>query len=141
MKRIAIFVLLGPPLGMITGLYGMLPVLNWSLGEPSLIDFHQFALLPLAYVIGLIPALIVGCFDAALAHRKVRGRIVMTTLFAAAACYIPLMTSIGMGFIGGPFLLLFGLIGAVPAAVCSWLGSWLSSRLANKADQTENAAT
>jgi Family of unknown function (DUF5413) len=136
-KRIVIFVLLGPPLGMITGLYGMLPVLNWSLGEPSLIDFHQFVLLPLAYVIGLIPALIVGCFDAALAHRRVRGRIAWTTLFAAVACYIPLMTSIGMGFIGGPFLLLFGLIGAVPAALCSWLGS----RLADKTDQKASATT
>lgn len=121
MKRIVIFVLLGPPLGMITGLYGMLPVLNWSLGEPSLIDFHQFVLLPLAYVIGFVPALIVGCLDAALATRRVRWRIAWTVLFAAAACYIPLMSSITMGFIGGPLLLLFGIIGAVPAALCSWL--------------------
>ena len=112
MKRIVIFVLLGPPLGMMTGLYGMLPVLNWSLGEPSAIDFHQLVLLPLAYVIGFIPALIVGCFDAALAW---------TALFAAAACYIPLMSSISMGFVGGPLIPLFGIIGAAPAALCSWL--------------------
>lgn len=131
MKRIVIFVLLGPPLGMITGLYGMLPALNWSLGEPSLIDFHQFVLLPLAYVIGFIPALIVGCFDAALAARRVRGRIAWTVLFAVAACYIPLMSSITMGFIGGPLLLLFGIIGAVPAALCSWL--------ADKTDQNGSA--
>jgi hypothetical protein len=129
-KRIAIFALLGPPLGMMTGLYGMLPVLNWFLGEPSVIDFHQVVLLPLAYAIGFIPAIIVGCFDAALAHRGIRGRMVWTTLFAAAACYLPLMTSISMGFMRGPLVLLFGIIGAVPAAICSWL--------ANKIGQKQN---
>ncbi len=132
MKRIVIFVLLGPPLGMITGLYGMLPVLNWSLGEPSLLDFHQLVLLPLAYMIGFFPALVVGCFDAALAKRRVRGRIAWTVLFAAAACYIPLMSSIAMGFMGGSFLLLYGIIGAVPAALCSWL--------ADKTDQKARSA-
>jgi hypothetical protein len=28
-----------------------------------------------------------------------------------------------MGFVHGPYVVLFGLIGAVPAALCSWLAA------------------
>jgi hypothetical protein len=28
-----------------------------------------------------------------------------------------------MGFVHGPYVVLFGLIGAVPAALCSWLAT------------------
>jgi len=39
-------------------------VLNWSIGgPPSVVDYHQIVLLPLAYKVGLLPALLVGVFE------------------------------------------------------------------------------
>ena len=49
LRRFLIFALLGPPLGMITRMWGILPVLNWSLGDAAVIDYHQIVLMPLAY--------------------------------------------------------------------------------------------
>src|SRR5271155_4026946 len=39
LRRFLIFALLGPPLGMITGMWGILPVLNWSLRDAAVIDY------------------------------------------------------------------------------------------------------
>jgi hypothetical protein len=63
-SRFLVFALLGPPLGLVTAMWGIVPVLGWSLGDPSVFDYHQFILLPLAYEVGLVPALLVGLFDA-----------------------------------------------------------------------------
>jgi hypothetical protein len=62
MKRFVIFALLGPPLGMITGLWVMLPLLNLAIGarplfEPSTLDWHEVVLLPFAYLMELNSAL------------------------------------------------------------------------------------
>lgn len=35
--------------------------------------------------------------------------------------FMPLLAALTMGFVHGPYLLLFGIIGAVPAAICSWV--------------------
>jgi len=126
MKRLLIFAVLGPPLGLVTGMWGILPVLNWSLGAESVFDYHQIVLLPLAYQVGLIPALLVGVFDGVLAKRDIGYRVVWCALFGFAMSFLPLLSSLAMGFLHGPFVLLFGLLGAVPAAVCSWLaGTWV----------------
>jgi hypothetical protein len=119
-KRFAIFALLAPPLGMAVGMYVMLPLLNGGF-VASTLDWHNIVLLPAAYVIGLIPAMIVGLFDRALAKRLVRRRVLWTAGFAFAASFIPLLPSVAMGFIQTPWILPFGLIGAVPGALCSWL--------------------
>ena len=37
--------------------------------------------------------------------------------------YVPLIGAFWMHFVHGPYLLLFGLIGAVPASVCAWLST------------------
>jgi hypothetical protein len=36
MKRLLIFAVLGPPLGLATGMWGIIPALNWSLVAPLL---------------------------------------------------------------------------------------------------------
>jgi hypothetical protein len=74
-RRFLIFALLGPPLGMITGLWGILPVLNWSLGDATAIDYHQIVLMPLAYQVGVLPALLAAAFDGWLAKRGIRFRV------------------------------------------------------------------
>jgi len=128
MKRLVVFAVLGPPLGLVTGMWGILPVLNWSLGEPSVFDYHQAALLPVAYLVGLVPALLVGVFDGLLARRNIAWRPLWCALFGFAASFLPLLTSFAMGFLHGPFVLLFGLLGAVPAAICSWVAGVLQDR-------------
>ena len=123
MKRILIFGLLGPPLGLFTGMWGILPVLNQLLGESSVFDYHQIVLLPLAYMVGLLPALLVGLFDGILARRNIGYRILWCALCGYAVSFLPVLSSLSMGFVHGPLLLIFGLVGAVPGALCSWITS------------------
>ena len=125
MRRFLIFALLGPPLGMLTGMWVMLPVLNWSQGGPAVFDHHPLDLMPLAYVVGLLPALLAAAFDGVLAKLAVRFRPLWCALFGFAVSFIPLLGALSMGFLHGPLEASLGFLGAVPAAVCSWLsGKW-----------------
>jgi hypothetical protein len=121
MKRLLIFAVLGPPLGLLTGMWGIVPMLNWSLGAPAVFDYHQIGLIPLAYMVGLVPALLAGVFDGILARRNIGYRVLWCALFGYAMSFVPLLSSLSKGFLHGPFLLMFGLLGAVPGAVCSWI--------------------
>lgn len=94
-----------------------------AVGEPSTFDLHQVVLLPACYLVGLIPALLAAWFDHGLAKRNLSWRIALTGLFGYAISYLPLAGAFWMGFLHGPELLWFGLIGAVPATVCAWLSS------------------
>jgi hypothetical protein len=102
-------------------MWGIIPVLNWSLGAPTVFDYHQISLIPLAYMVGLVPALLAGVFDGILARRNIGYRVLWCALFGYAMSFIPLLSSLSMGFLHGPFVLMFGLLGAVPGAVCSWI--------------------
>jgi hypothetical protein len=120
-KRLLIFALLGPPLGLATGLWGLLPIMSAWLGGGSAFDLGQIVLLPLGYMVGLVPALLACGFDETLARLNVRFRVGWTALFGFAASFVPLLGALSMGFLHGPFVLAFGLVGATPASVCSWL--------------------
>ena len=121
MKRLLIFALLGPPLGLFTGLWVILPILNWGLGDKSVFDYHQIVLVPLAYLVGTVPACVAGLVDGFLAGRRVRFGPLWTALFGFVVSFLPLVSSFAAGFIHGPFILVFGFVGALPAFVCSWL--------------------
>ena len=87
---------------------------------------HDFRLLDLvtlslAYTFAVIPALILAWVDQA--FHRLEG----TTIAAAAIAYLA-ARSIGFPFLDYRATLMIGLIGAIPAAVCSWLSS-LSSRV------------
>jgi uncharacterized membrane protein YjgN (DUF898 family) len=114
---------------MVTGMWGIVPVLNGALGGSSVFDYHQFVLLPLAYQVGLLPALLVAAFDGWLARRGVRYRVGWSTLFGFAMSFIPLLGALSMGFLHGPFVAIFGLLGAAPAAACSWLAGKAAARV------------
>jgi hypothetical protein len=64
----------------------------------------------MAYMIGIVPALIVAVFDPVI--RNARYRILWTSPFAYAAGFMPTLARSVLGF---------GLIGAVPGTICSWL--------------------
>jgi hypothetical protein len=117
MRRFLIFAALFPPLAFVV----MLQILNWALGDNSTADYHQLVLLPAAYVIVLLPAMLTALVDDALARRKVSYRILWTTLAGYMFIFVPLLAALLTGSIHGAYLLLFGVIGAVPAAICSWL--------------------
>lgn len=125
MTRFAVFLLLGPPLGFATLFWGLLGTLGIALGEPPPVDAGQIVLLPMAYALGLVPALAAALVDHLLARRRVRARIAWTALASFALAFIPLATSLAAGTIHGPYVLAFGLVGAVPGAICSWLSGVL----------------
>ena len=122
-RRVLTFALLGPPLGLLTGLF----ILSALSADWAGIDSFAGAaiLVMLSYAFGLAPALLTGVFDAVLAKRKADYRPALTAFFGFVAAFIPLATSLAMGFIHGPFVMLFGFVGAVPGAACSWIaGRW-----------------
>ncbi|MDB5377216.1 MAG: hypothetical protein JWR00_1662 [Rubritepida sp.] len=121
MKRFLIFCLPGPPRGFVVGFWGLVPLLNWATGAASVFEWGQLVLLPLAYWMGFIPALLAAVLDRHLTRRGLRWRPAWTALFAFAASFVPLAAAIAMGFLASPWLLIWGLIGAVPGFICSAL--------------------
>lgn len=115
MRRFLIFGLLGPPAGFVVTFFGLLPLIG---GEPSF-DPHGIVLLPLAYFLGLVPALIAAGFDHWLARMASgTGQYGSRPLdSASASCRVAwafLVTP-------SPYFLIYGVIGAVPGFICSWL--------------------
>jgi hypothetical protein len=123
MKRFLIFAAVAPPLGFITAFWVMLQIANWMAGTPSTFDLRQVVLLPTIYAFGVIPALLLAWFDHVLAKRETAHRIVLTASLAYAISYLPLVALAGTKLLHGPTIVLFGLIGAVPAALCAWLAT------------------
>jgi hypothetical protein len=123
MKRFLIFAAVAPPLGFIVAFWVMLQIANWLAGSPITFDVAQIMMLPTIYLVGLTPALLAAWFDHALARRNVPYRIALTALFGYAISYLPFAAAFWIGFGHGPYVLLLGLIGAVPSAVCSWLAA------------------
>jgi hypothetical protein len=123
MKRFLIFAAVAPPLGFIIAFWVMLQIANWMAGAPSTFDLRQVMMLPTIYLFGVIPALLAAWFDHLLATRQMSYRIALTALFAYALSYVPLLGAFQFGFMHEPSVVLVGLIGAVPAAVCSWLAT------------------
>jgi hypothetical protein len=123
MTRFLIFAAMAPPLGFVVAFWVMLQVANWLAGSPGTFDVAQIMMLPTIYLVGLIPALLAAWCDQVLAKRNVPYRIALTALFGYAISYLPLAAAFWIGLTLGPDVLLFGLIGAVPSAVCSWLAA------------------
>ncbi|MCG2668178.1 DUF5413 family protein [Bradyrhizobium sp. GCM10023182] len=121
MRRFVVFAVLFPPLAFIVAFWGMLQILNWALGEKGTADYGQLVLLPLAYMLALLPALLTAVVDDVLARRNIRYRILWTAFAGYVFIFTPLLAALLTGSIHGPHLFLFGIIGAVPAAICSWL--------------------
>jgi hypothetical protein len=121
LERFLIFAFLGPPLGLLTGVCVMLPLLNWSQGGPVVFDYQQLELMPLAYAVGLFPALLAAAFDGVLARLRVGFRPLWCALFGFAVAFIPLVGAKWIGFLHGPLDASLGFLGAAPAGLCSWL--------------------
>jgi hypothetical protein len=138
MNRFLVFGLFGPPLGELVIFFVLMPLLQpFSLNLPAML-----ALLPVAYFTGVIPAMLVGLADHIAAHRgwRLRTRIPLCMAAGFVMAFFPILTSLMMGFIGGPWVLLFGVIGIVPGAICCWLADrWQRSPTAPAADRARRA--
>ena len=80
MTRFLIFAAIAPPLGFVVAFWVMLQVANWLAGSPITFDVAQIMMLPTIYLVGLIPALLAGWFDHALARRNVSYGIALTAV-------------------------------------------------------------
>jgi hypothetical protein len=119
MKRFAIFILLGPPLGMAAG---AAMVAAMSIYSGAKVDFGPAFPKLMGMALGAV--LVISCAswicDLVLAWGFARTRPWWTAAFAFfLAAYLPTPSDL-FGF-EGPMTLWSGIIGAVPAAVCSWL--------------------
>ena len=123
MKRFLIFAAAAPPLGFVIAFWVMLQAANWVAGGPGTFDPAHVVMLPTVYLVGVIPALLVAWFDHVLAKREISYRIALTAVFAYFVSYVPLVGAFRMGFMHEPSVVLLGLVGAVPAAMCSWLAT------------------
>jgi hypothetical protein len=123
-RRLLLFGLLGPPLGFVTGFWVLLQILNMALGEKSTAELGQLGLLPMAYIVGIVPALATGGID----HyfRNWRLGPLFTCLAGYLLGFMPIAPALVMGFIHGPFVLIFGLIGAIPALICALIARMLN---------------
>jgi hypothetical protein len=132
MRRVLIFLLVGPPVGLLVAMLVSIPVLNVATGGPPNIDAMALVvLLPLAYALGAVPALLLCGMDASLAKLQVRARVALCGLAGFFAVFLPLPVSLAAWFWavlhGRPSLEplgvvgLQGLVGLTAAAVCSWL--------------------
>ncbi len=127
MRRFLIFGLLGPPLGSAVAGCVLLPAFSFALGDPDHDSLRGPVVLvltlPVAYALGILPSLLVAALDWLLATHglALRWRIAACMLFGFAASLLPALGPLREGFIHGPWILLGGLVGLVPAALCCWL--------------------
>ena len=115
MKRIAIFCLLGPPLGWFA---------LWLVLDPGFIVLGLFAL-PWVPLFGFAPAVVTAQVDDYLAGKLGRlARAGATALAGAAVTGLwAFVIVIGFAYPGKRLAIYFAIGGAVAAAICSWLSS------------------
>jgi len=119
MKRFAIFVLLGPLIGFIVF------VLRDIAGGKIFGGFLGLLFgLPFAYLFGVLPALIMWLEDWWLCTRiPLPAKIATSAITGYVAVIALLWLNTAPGQVHTPQFLTFGLVGAIPAAICSAL-SW-----------------
>lgn len=115
MKRFLIFGILFPPLGLLIAIAAIPDARNHSS-----IGF-MFWMLGIAYVVGLIPALLSAVVDRALSASELYVRLTGTAL-AGAISIIGAVAAFNFSeMLVAPIVLLIALMGAAPAAVCCWV--------------------
>ncbi len=121
MKRLLTFALLGPPLGFIAVLVvGELISGRWFVGVSVTAWLYSVVFMPFAYVLGIGPALVAWIVDELLSRvLRLELRMITSAIvgYAAAAFfwYIWAKHPTTRG------ILEYGIVGAIPAAACTWI--------------------
>ena len=113
MKRLLIFTALFPPLALL--IYISPDVISRREFPPMRL---MFAILGFAYLFALIPAWLTAAVDWSLSSKPFYLRLFATMVAGAA---IAELTAQYLSHDMRDALLIVGLMGAIPAAVCSWL--------------------
>jgi len=116
LKRWLIFAALMPLIAYLVFLCFLYGV-DFAEGRRPAFGFPDFGLLPHAYVIVTLPALFVATLDWALS--LIRFRALWVALFAYAISYLPVIDM--LQHLPPWWIVFFGLFGAIPAAICSWM--------------------
>jgi hypothetical protein len=119
MKRFAIFVLLGPLFGFVVFVLRDIAGGKIYGGFPGVL----FGL-PFAYLFGLLPALVMWLEDWWLCERiNLPAKVATSALTGYVAVVALLLLNTAAGQVKLPQIISFGLVGAIPAVICSLL-SW-----------------
>jgi hypothetical protein len=119
MKRFLTFFLLGPAIGGLV-LFHVI-TLSGNLEQPWYTElsrtlFASLMILPLIYLLGMFPALVIACLDRAL--KNINADLRMTLCGAVAYLGIEAWYDL---CVGADKILLVGLAGLIPSVACSWL--------------------
>lgn len=114
MKRsqLWLFVLLGPPIGAL--------LLLMALGTDPLTLPLVLSALPIAYALGLLPALLVGAIDARLRARgtPIAARLGTTAILGAVGGSLPLVPLYAASLVHGALPLILPATAAATALIC-----------------------
>ena len=116
MKRTLIFVLLGPPLGFAVS---SIRVARRAFSAKPRSSRHT----PWAYVVGGVPAAVASAVDYSVSSKTPWVRLALTTIGGYVATVLFIVIAIRPSTSSLWQVLGFGFVGAIPAAVCSWLAS------------------
>src|SRR6266849_2094422 len=123
MKRFLIFLLLGPLLGFLVFL-----LRNVSAGK-MVGGFIGFVFgLPFAYLFGRPIVLVMWVEDWFLSGKIGLGMKVATSACVGYLASIAMLLLTSALYLQPPQILSFGIVGAIPAAVCSWLAGATENR-------------
>jgi hypothetical protein len=119
MKRFLTFSLLGPAIGGLV-LFHVI-TLSGNLDQPWYMELSRtflvsLMILPLIYLLGMFPALVIACLDRTLknANADLRMSICGAVAYVGIEAWYDLC-------VGDDKILLVGLAGLVPSVICSWL--------------------
>ena len=115
MKRLAIFVLLGPPLATVILFLVLLPIAGLLEGQRI-----EISISPSAYLYCLFPALVIAVFDWITEMIELPYRPIATAIVGWILAFLVLREILALPDLPGWFVAI-GLLGAVPAFVCSWV--------------------
>jgi hypothetical protein len=122
MKRFVIFALLGPPLGLL--IVFLMP--SFTHGKPLEFPAPDGMLLlsPFAYLFGVVPALLTAIADWLLAKAlPLYARVPTTAAFGYLVTFLTMFLTYNPSKVSLPLVFAYGIVGLVPAAVCSLLSS------------------
>jgi hypothetical protein len=115
MKRFLIFGVLYPPLALLVAIAAIPEARSYL--DASFV----FWMLGIAYIVGLVPALLSATADWGLSENPIHIRP-MGTAVAGAASIMAAVAAFNFGeMLVAPVVFLIALMGAIPAALCSWL--------------------
>jgi len=115
MKRFAIFVLLGPPLATAILFLVLLPIAGLLEGQRI-----EISVAPAGYIFCLFPALLLAVFDWITQMIELPYRPIAAAIVGWILAFLGLREILALPDMPGWFLAI-GLLGAIPAFVCSWV--------------------